>query len=308
MDGHQLHRVRRRCRAGGCARSRSPGVVGHLLAQPGQQCHQRRAAPSRRASCSDSATWRRSVSSRSPSTSAEHPRLEAAAARRPSRDGGDAAPAKRSAQSRSRGRRRSVSRVAAGVELVGGVPEEGGQRRGPHPRRRGAAAPCASSSASHSLRGRRAEDAAAAGDHRGHPGLGQRLAEWWPGGVRGRRSRRRRRLQRPAVEGGPGGEQRATSRGRGRGPRAADARRRRRAGRRACRSGPGSRTPQPERRRRGAPASRLRVAGADGVHDDPLVAELGSAEHDLQALDQRGVAAPVDAEGAAGAGGRGGRR
>ena len=48
----------------------------------------------------------------------------------------------------------------------------------------------------------------------------------------------------------------------------------------------------------GAPASRRAgVGGRDVAHHDPRVAQRGAAQHDLQPLDQGGVAAPVGVEG-----------
>ena len=67
--------------------------------------------------------------------------------------------------------------------------------------------------------------------------------------------------------------------------------------------------PQPQRgvdRRAAQPAAAVR--GLDRVHRDPRVAQRGAAEHRVQRVEQRRVAAPVAGQRGVPVGGLGGRR
>ena len=72
---------------------------------------------------------------------------------------------------------------------------------------------------------------------------------------------------------------------------------------RCSRTAPGARPAAGTGRRTGRPRAASRDVRLDVVHDDPRVAELRAAQHRLQAVHQRGVAAPVLAEGLSLAGG-----
>ena len=151
--------------------------------------------------------WRRSVSRRSPPTSAS------------TRSGRPPTLAASSTAARPRGREELDPRaqgvgdlvgdvVAAGVELGGGVAEEAGERGRAHP---GAAVRLLQRLEERQPldRGRRREDTATAGDHGRDTDLEQRLADGGQVGVAIADHRDVARPDRLAVEGGARGEQAA---------------------------------------------------------------------------------------------------
>ncbi len=254
-------------------------------------------------SCSASPMWRRSVSRRSPPTSAStragRPPTDAA-----STTAGDAAALDDLDPVAQRLGDLVGEPVAALGEVAGGVADEAGERRGPHAR---AAVRLLEGLEQREPLDRRGggEDAAAARDDRRHPHLEQRLlrrgevgvAVADDGDVLGLERlavERRTRVEQPAdVEGEVARDVRAHVVDGQRGPR-------------ALAEGVAPHGPQPQRRaHRGADQPAVAVVGLDRTDHDALGPELGAGEQLLEGRQQAGVAAPVDRQGLAGRGGGG---
>ena len=297
VDRHQLHGGGVGVEAAGALGGDLELVVGDLRAQPAQQRRRRRAARRR----SPGAAPRRCGAGRSavrspptrPSTRAVSPPTTAI-----SSTAATPRAARTSASVRTRSASASVSVVAAGVELGRGAAEEGGQRRGPHPV--GAVGLLERLEQGQPLvGGRGVEDRAAGVDDRRHADREQRLLGRLelaaPGGqhrdVAGHQRparRRSRRSEQPLDVVGEVGDDVLAPQWP---PRASPRTRRARCG---VRPAAGTAPPAPVSRDSWWCAS----TGCTAIRSSPSAAPL---EQRLEPVEQRLVAAPVDAQRLAGA-------
>ena len=256
-----------------------------------------------RPACSDWPTWRRSVSSRSPPTAAEHPGGQPVDGGRLEHRGDPALGEQLGPVARTVPATSSVSSSPPASSSTGGVPEEGGERRRRGPGRRGAAAPAPRAGAATRSRPAVCEDAAAAGDDGRARRRAARACCTASQVVRCGSDARRRRAGSSGASARTSrrtSSSRLMSRATSRDDVVADLADRRLRPRTACRASvargpPAAGTGGAGARRAGAVVVRLDVAD-----HDPLVAERGAAQHGLQRVEQRAVAAPVDARASAG--------